>query len=75
MTMLVLTLLAPLLAALAILGLRRAPEALALAGAAFGLAGAAGLFVAVAGGGTVGLVLPFLPDFPIRLIASPLTAQ
>jgi len=74
MTMLVLTLLAPLLAALAILGLRRAPEGLALAGAAFGLVGAVGLFVAVAGGGTVGLVLPFLPAFPIRLIASPLTA-
>lgn len=72
--MLALTLLAPLLAALAIPGLRRAPEALALAGAAFGLAGAAGLFVAVAGGGTVGLVLPFLPAFSIRLIASPLTA-
>lgn len=71
--MLALTLLAPLLAALAILGLRRAPEALALAGAAFGLVGAAGLLVAVSGGGTVGLALPFLPGFPIRLIVSPLT--
>ena len=72
--MLALTLLGPLLAALAILGLRRAPEALALAGAGFGFAGALGLFVAVSGGDTVGIALPFLPDFPIRLIASPLTA-
>jgi len=72
--MLALTLLAPLLAALAILGLRRAPEVLALVGAAFGFAGALGLFVAVSGGDTVGITLPFLPDFPIRLIASPLTA-
>ena len=74
MTVLTLTLLGPLLAALAILTLRRVPEALALIGAAFGFVGALGAFVAVSGGNAVGITLPFLPDFPIRLIASPLTA-
>ncbi len=74
MTMLALTLLGPLLAALAILVLRRGPEALALIGAAFGLIGAAGLFLAASGGDVVGITLPFLPGFPIRLSASPLTA-
>lgn len=74
MTMLALTLLGPLLAAMVILTLRRAPEALALVGAAFGFGGALGLFVIVTGGDAVGIALPFLPDFPVRLIASPLTA-
>ncbi|MCX8227694.1 MAG: NADH-quinone oxidoreductase subunit L [Sulfitobacter sp.] len=72
--MLALTLLGPLLAALAILALRRAPEALALIGAAFGFAGALGLFVAASDGVGAAITLPFLPEFPIRLIASPLTA-
>lgn len=72
--MLALTLLGPLLAALAILSLRRAPETLALIGAALGFVAALGLFVAASDGVTVGIALPFLPDFPIRLIASPLTA-
>ena len=74
MTMLVLTLLGPLVAALAILVLRRTPERLALIGAAFGFVGAAGLFLAASGGDVVAIILPFLPEFPIRLIATPLTA-
>ena len=74
MTTLALTLLGPLLAALAILTLRRAPEVLALAGAGFGFLGAVGLFVAVSGGDPLTATLPFLPEFPIRFIASPLTA-
>ena len=67
MTMLVLTLLGPLLAALAMFTLRRMPEVLALTGAVFGFAGALGLFVAVSDGVVVSISLPFLPDFPIRL--------
>ena len=74
MTMLVLTLLGPLLAALAILVLRRTPERLALIGSAFGFVGAAGLFLAASGGDVVAIILPFLPEFPVRLIATPLTA-
>jgi NADH-quinone oxidoreductase subunit L len=74
MTMLALTLLSPLLAALAILVFRRAPEALALAGAALGLLGAGGLLFTVAGGTAVRVLLPGLPDMPLRLEATPLTA-
>ena len=74
MTMLALLLLAPLLAALAIFALRRAPEWLALAGAGLGLAGALAQLGAVVGGAVPAAVLPFLPDMPIRLEASPLTA-
>jgi NADH-quinone oxidoreductase subunit L len=73
MSFLALTLLSPLLAGLAILALRRAPEALALGGATLGLIGAGGLLVA-ASGGTVQAVLPGLPDMPLRLVATPLTA-
>jgi len=74
MTMLALTLLAPLLAALMILVLRRWSAALALVGAGLGLAGSLGLFAIAAGGAAVTATLPFLPDLPIRLIAGPLTA-
>ncbi len=73
MSFLALTLLAPLLSGLTILALRRAPEALALAGAVLGLIGAVGLFIA-ASDGTVQAVLPGLPDMPLRLMATPLTA-
>ena len=74
MTILALILLGPLLAALAILTLRRAPEVLALAGAGLGFLGAVGLFVAVPVDDPSTATLPFLPNFPIRLIASSLTA-
>lgn len=74
MIWLALTLLAPLLAALAVFALRRAPGAVALAGAGLGLAGALGLFASASGGGDIIATLPFLPELPIRLLASPLTA-
>jgi len=74
MMMLALTLLAPLVAALAILAARRGSGALALAGAGLGLIGALGLFVVASGGAPVTAALPFLPEFPIRLVANPLTA-
>ena len=74
MMLLALTLLGPLLAAVAIFTLRRMSEVLALIGAAFGFAGALGVFVAASGGDAAAITLPFLPEFPIRLIASPLTA-
>ncbi len=74
MSFLALTLLSPLLAGLAILAFRRAPEALALAGAGLGLIGALGLLVSVSGGARPEAVLPGLPDMPLRLVAMPLTA-
>ena len=74
MIWLALTILAPLGAGLTALALRRAPEAIALIGAALGLVGALGLFAGAAGGAVVTASLPFLPDLPIRLVASPLTA-
>ncbi|SDO81476.1 NADH-quinone oxidoreductase subunit L [Lutimaribacter pacificus] len=69
-----LTILAPLGAGLTTLALRRMPEAIALTGAALGLAGAIALLAGVAGGADVTASLPFLPDLPIRLVANPLTA-
>ena len=69
-----LTILAPLGAGLTTLALRRMPEAIALTGAALGLAGAIALLAGVAGGADVTATLPFLPDLPILLVASPLTA-
>ena len=69
-----LTILAPLGAGLTTLALRRMPEAIALTGAALGLAGAIALLAGVAGGADVTATLPFLPDLPIRLGANPLTA-
>jgi len=74
MIWLALTLLAPLGAALAVFGLRRAPGVIALAGAGLGLLGAFGLFARAAGGAEVTATLPFLPDLPILLVAGPLTA-
>ena len=74
MIWLALTLLAPLGAALAVFALRHAPAGIALAGAGLGLLGALGLFAGASGGVEVTAVLPFLPDLPIRLLASPLTA-
>ncbi|MSU89197.1 NADH-quinone oxidoreductase subunit L [Rhodobacteraceae bacterium 2CG4] len=74
MIWLALVLLAPLGAALAVFALRRAPAAIALAGAGLGLIGALGLFAGAPGGAAVTAALPFLPDLPIRLLAGPLTA-
>lgn len=73
MIFLAFTILSPLLAGLTILVLRRASEALGLTGAALGLVGALGL-LATTGSGDVQAVLTGLPDMPLRLIATPLTA-
>lgn len=74
MTQLTLTLLAPLLAALVIFIGRRMPEIFALIGVVLGLVGAVGQLFGVVDGQTATAVLPFLPDMPILLIATPLTA-
>jgi len=74
MIWLALTLLAPLGAGLVVFALRRAPDAIALVGAGLGFLGALGLFAGASGGAEVSAALPFLPDLPIRLLASPLTA-
>ena len=74
--MIALLLLSPLLAGLLILGLRRWPAALGLAGGLGSLAGAAGLLYRVGvGQGAAGrLVLPGLPGMPFGLAATPFTA-
>ena len=74
MTMLALTLLSPLLAGLALLALRRAPEMIALAGIGLGFVAALAQLAGIAGGETVQIILPGLPQMPLRLIATPLTA-
>jgi len=66
--------LAPLSAAVLILLLRRFPAALALLGAVAGLLASIGLLVSAYDGTTSELILPGLPDMPLRLIATPLTA-
>ncbi len=74
MIWLALTLLAPLGAGLAALAVRRAPQAFALVGAALGLVGALGLFASAAAGTEISVSLPFLPSFPVLLMADRLTA-
>ncbi len=74
MSLLSLTLLAPLVAAAAILVLRRASAALALAGVLLGFLGAAGLLFGAARGDLLQAALPGLPQMPLRLTAGPLTA-
>ncbi|MDI5889560.1 NADH-quinone oxidoreductase subunit L [Halomonas rhizosphaerae] len=64
----------PLLAAVAILVLRRWAPALALAGATLSLAVSLWLMGRVAEGHLETLLLPGLPDMPLRLTAEPLTA-
>ena len=64
----------PLLAAAAILLLRRGAAILALAGVALSLAASLRLLGATASGDSAPLVLPGLPDLPLRLTAEPLTA-
>ena len=71
--MLAVTILAPLLASLAVLALRRAPEGIALAGIGIGFLAALVLLAGAAAGNTTQLTLPGLPEMPLRLIASPLT--
>ncbi len=66
--------LAPLAAAVLILLLRRAPAPLALLGAAVALLASLGLLSETFAGVHSVLILPGLPDMPLRLIATPLTA-
>jgi NADH-quinone oxidoreductase subunit L len=75
MNVLALVLIAPLLAALLILVLRRRVEVIAFAGAATSLVAASDLLIrAVQGRAAVRLLLPGLPDMPLRLEATPLTS-
>ncbi len=74
MNAVVLPILPPLIAALAVLILRRGGAALALAGAALSLAGSLWLLAGVVDGQAETLLLPGLPDMPLRLVAGPMTA-
>jgi NADH-quinone oxidoreductase subunit L len=74
MSDLVLPIVFPLLAAAAILLLRRGAAILALVGVALSLAASLKLLGAVASGDSATLLLPGLPDLPLRLTAEPLTA-
>ena len=75
MSPLVIALLGPLLAAAAIVVARRWAAALALAGAVTALFAALRLVALMSGdGGTLELILPGLPDLPLRLAVTPLTS-
>ena len=74
MSPVLLPVLLPLLAAAAILVLRRGGPALALGGAVLGLGASLWLLARVAGGPAETLLLPGLPEMPLRLPAEPLTA-
>ncbi|GMR17971.1 MAG: hypothetical protein BMS9Abin33_0369 [Gammaproteobacteria bacterium] len=74
MSLIAVTILAPLFATLLIILLRRIPAALALLGAAVGLLGSLGLLANAFNGLGEELILPGLPDMPLRLVATPLTA-
>jgi len=66
--------LAPLSAAVLILLLRRFPAALALLGVSIGLLASIRLLIDAYNGLSSELILPGLPNLPLQLIASPLTA-
>jgi len=66
--------LAPLSTMTLILLLRRLPATLALVGAAAGLLASLGLLSNAFHGTSDALILPGLPDMPLRLITTPLTA-
>jgi len=74
MSAVLLPILPPLIAALAVLLLRRGGPGLALTGATLSLAGSLWLLARVAGGQPETLLLPGLPEMPLRLVAGPLTA-
>jgi len=74
MNLIAIVILAPLTAALLILLLRRLPAALALLGAATGLFASLYLLTDAYNGLGNELILPGLPDMPLRLVATPLTA-
>ncbi|AWM32256.1 NADH-quinone oxidoreductase subunit 5 family protein [Hymenobacter nivis] len=72
--MIALILLAPLLAGLLMVVVRRFPAALGLGGGLASLAGAGGLLYQVRQHTAAGLTLPGLPGMPFRLEATPFTA-
>jgi len=74
MSLILLVLLAPLAGAVLILSLRKFSEVTALAAIGISFAAAYGLLIAGFGGATSQLVLPGLPEMPLRLLATPLTA-
>lgn len=74
MNLLALVVLAPLAAAALIPLLRRAPAAVALLGAVIGLFASLWLLADASDGMHPVLLLPGLPDMPLRLIAEPLNA-
>lgn len=74
MNLIAITLLAPFSMILLILLLRRAPAALALFGVVVSLLSSIGLLKAAYGGNNSELFLPGLPDMPLHLIVTPLTA-
>jgi len=74
MNLIAVTLLAPLTTLVLILVLRRWPAVLALLGATVGLLASIGLLATAYAGSSSELLLPGLPDMPLRLVATPLTA-
>ena len=74
MNLIAIAILAPLVAAVLILLLRRAPAALSLLGTAIGLIASIGLLSNAFAGVAGALTLPGLPDMPLLLVATPLTA-
>ena len=74
MNLIPVAILAPLCAAVLILLLRRLPAALALLGATVGLLASLGLLANAFDGMSGELILPGLPDMPLRLVATSLTA-
>lgn len=74
MNLIIPAILAPFSMMMLILLLRRFPAALALLGAAISLLAGIGLLSNAFNGMAGELILPGLPDMPLRLIATPLTA-
>jgi len=75
MNLIAIAILAPLFAALLIMLLRRQPAGLALSGVVAGLLASLGLLADAFNGSNSELVLTGLPDMPLRLVATPLTAM
>jgi len=74
MNLIAIAILAPFSMMVLILTLRRIPAVLALFGAAVGLIASSGLLSSAFSGTNSELLLPGLPDMPLHLVATPLTA-
>lgn len=74
MNLIAIAILAPFFALLLILLLRRIPAALALAGAIVGLFASISLLSNTFNAVSSDILLPGLPDMPLRLVATPLTS-